>query len=172
MTVNNIPKTPTYKLFLRLKTVFGVFCVLFLLNVFVVPVFANTSASTTASVKPICGNIVKEEGEYCDNGDLNGQTCQSHGFSGGSLSCNSDCTFNTSGCNSGGGGDWIFNPWLSPLSPEIQRTDANKDNRINLLDFNILMANWGTVGSNISDFNGDNIVDLFDFNLLMIYWTV
>lgn len=161
--------------FLILKTVFGVFCVLVLLNIFVVPVFANTSASTTASVKPICGNIVKEGGEECDNSDLGGQTCQSRGFSGGSLSCNNDCTFNTSGCTSGGGGGGgIFNPLgnLSPLSPEAQRADANKDNRIDLLDFNILMANWGAVGPNIADFNGDGIVDLFDFNLLMIYWTI
>ena len=63
-------------------------------------------------------------------------------------------------------------PWLSPLSPEAQRADANKDNRIDFLDFNILMANWEAVGPNMADFNGDNIVDIFDFNLLMIYWTI
>lgn len=121
----------------------------------------------------ICGNIVKEGGEDCDNSDLNGQTCQSRGFSGGSLSCNSNCAFNTSQCTSGGGGGGgAYNPWLSPLSPEFQRTDANKDNIINFLDFNILMANWGAVGPNMADFNGDDIVDLFDFNLLMVYWTI
>jgi len=119
--MSNAFKIPKNKLlFLRQKTVFGVFCFLVLLNVFTASAFANTSASATASVIPT---------------------------------------------PSGGGG--LFSP---PLT-EAKRTDANKDNRVDFLDFNILMANWGAVGSNIADFNGDGVIDLFDFNLLMIYWT-
>jgi len=49
-------------------------------------------------IGPFCGNEVKEEGEQCDGSDLGGETCQSKGYDGGSLSCNADCTFNTSGC--------------------------------------------------------------------------
>ena len=47
---------------------------------------------------PVCGNAIRESGEACDGNDLGGQTCQSQGFAGGSLSCNGDCTLNTSGC--------------------------------------------------------------------------
>jgi hypothetical protein len=174
MTVSNNQKTQTYKLFLKLKIVFGIFCVLALLNIFALPVFANTSVDATASVKPVCGNNVKEEGEDCDNSDLNGQTCRSRGFSGGSLTCDAVCTLNVSQCVSGGGGGGAYNLSGNPslLSPEDRKTDANNDNKVNFLDFNILMANWGATGSNTSDFNGDGIVDIFDFNLLMIYWTI
>jgi len=51
-----------------------------------------------------CGNSIKEEGEQCDGADLDGQTCVSRGFTGGTLSCNANCTFNTNSCTSGDGG--------------------------------------------------------------------
>jgi Protein of unknown function (DUF1566) len=47
---------------------------------------------------PFCGNGVVDSSEQCDGSNLNGQTCQSQGFAGGTLSCTSSCTFNTSGC--------------------------------------------------------------------------
>jgi|GEM_PF-6394249 len=178
MTINSIVKAPTYKLILLTKAFFGFFCSLILLNIFVAPVFANTSVISTASVIPVCGNTVKEEGEACDNSDLGGQTCQSRGFLGGNLSCNTDCTFNTSQCARESGGGVGGERRLNPLSDqslsgaEIQKTDANNDGRVDLLDFNILMVNWGAVGPNVADFNKDGIVDIFDFNLLMIYWTL
>jgi len=48
----------------------------------------------------ICGNGVIDltNGEQCDSGDLGGQTCVSRGYTGGTLTCNGDCTFNESGC--------------------------------------------------------------------------
>jgi hypothetical protein len=52
----------------------------------------------------VCGNNIKEGGEQCDGTDLGGATCQSLGFSGGTLSCSASCNFNTSACISGGGG--------------------------------------------------------------------
>jgi hypothetical protein len=63
-------------------------------------------------------------------------------------------------------------PAPGQLGAEAQKVDSNKDNKIDVLDFNTLMVNWGstTVG-NIADFNSDNKVDIFDFNLLMINWT-
>lgn len=73
----------------------------------------------------------------------------------------------------GGGGVYIppRAPPPSPLSPEAQKIDTNKDDKIDLLDFNLLMVNWGaTIAGNIADFNDDSIVDIFDFNLLMIHW--
>jgi len=59
------------------------------------------------------------------------------------------------------------------LSAAAQKVDANKDNKIDVLDFNTLMVNWGkTTANNVADFNGDGKVDIFDFNLLMINWTL
>jgi hypothetical protein len=56
---------------------------------------ATTGGSASAQV---CGNSIREGSEPCDGTDLGGQTCSTQGFSGGSLTCNGDCTFNTSGC--------------------------------------------------------------------------
>lgn len=39
-----------------------------------------------------------EPGEQCDLADLDGYTCQTLGFDGGSLSCSGSCTFDTGGC--------------------------------------------------------------------------
>lgn len=47
---------------------------------------------------PVCGNNIRESGEACDGNDLGGQTCQSQGFSGGTLTCNGDCSLSTAGC--------------------------------------------------------------------------
>ncbi len=63
------------------------------------------NATIWATIKiSVCGNNVKEEGEQCDRTDLGGATCQSLGYSGGTLRCTSGCLFDTSGCYSGGGG--------------------------------------------------------------------
>lgn len=46
-----------------------------------------------------CNNNIIEGSEVCDSNQLNGQSCTTRGFSGGTLSCNSSCTgYVTSGC--------------------------------------------------------------------------
>ena len=78
----------------------------------------------------------------------------------------------------GGGGESTGNVTTPPaptslLSPAAQKVGANKDNKIDALDFNVLMVNWASAGANnAADFNGDGKVDVFDFNLLMINWTL
>jgi len=77
----------------------------------------------------------------------------------------------------GGGGSYTYVPATTPstsqLSEEAKKVDANKDGKIDVLDFNTLMVNWGnTSDGNVADFNGDGKVDVFDFNLLMINWTL
>jgi hypothetical protein len=68
--------------------------------------FAAQSATVQATIKvTVCGNNIKETGEQCDGVDLGGQSCQSLGYTGGTLSCKPSCEFNTSACTSGGGGD-------------------------------------------------------------------
>ena len=73
----------------------------------------------------------------------------------------------------GGGGVTTLSTPTSPLSAAAHKVDANKDNKIDVLDFNALMVNWGkTTANNVADFNGDGKVNVFDFNLLMINWTL
>jgi hypothetical protein len=55
----------------------------------------DTSACTQGAV---CGNGIREGTELCDGADLAGVTCVTLNFAGGSLSCATDCTHNTSGC--------------------------------------------------------------------------
>jgi len=77
-----------------------------------------------------------------------------------------------------GGGSWYTSSSVtqSPsvsLSQEAQAVDSNDDNKIDVLDFNLLMVNWGGDEiNNVADFNNDNKVDVLDFNLVMVHWTV
>ncbi|MFH2005476.1 MAG: hypothetical protein ABI333_02705 [bacterium] len=50
--------------------------------------------------QPYCGDgVVNTAVEQCDGADLQGQTCVSQGFAGGTLACTSGCAFNTGGCS-------------------------------------------------------------------------
>jgi len=52
------------------------------------------------------------------------------------------------------------------------KSDINGDGKVDLLDFNGLMVNWGNAKfKNQADFNADNKVDLGDFNIMMIDWS-
>ncbi|MCX6811755.1 MAG: dockerin type I domain-containing protein, partial [Candidatus Berkelbacteria bacterium] len=72
----------------------------------------------------------------------------------------------------GGGGGGMIIAQTPTLSAAAQKVDANKDGKVDVLDFNSLMVNWGstTVG-NVADFNSDGKVDIIDFNMLMVNWT-
>ena len=77
------------------------------------------------------------------------------------------------GGGGGGGGDTPAQTTpLSTLTPTAQKVDANKDNKVDVLDFVTLMANWGkTDSNNTADFNSDGKVDILDFVSLMANWT-
>lgn len=47
---------------------------------------------------PVCGNKIIDAGEDCEGSNLNGQTCQTQGYDGGTLSCDGDCFFNVNQC--------------------------------------------------------------------------
>ncbi|GIW66877.1 MAG: hypothetical protein KatS3mg095_0775 [Candidatus Parcubacteria bacterium] len=90
-----------------------VFLVLFLLF-YAINYLKSASVTIKAFVPGVCGNNIKEPGEECDGSDLGGQNCVSLGYSGGTLTCNSNCTFNTSQCTiqppaggGGGGGGYV-----------------------------------------------------------------
>jgi len=46
----------------------------------------------------VCGNGAIEEGEECDATNLNGETCVTRGFAGGTLRCAADCRLDVSQC--------------------------------------------------------------------------
>jgi cysteine-rich repeat protein len=47
---------------------------------------------------PVCGDGLAECEERCDDTDLRGKDCNTLGYDGGTLSCDTDCTFDVSGC--------------------------------------------------------------------------
>ncbi len=56
-------------------------------------------ASSSSCVS--CGDgTVNQSSEQCDGSDLDGETCSTLGYSGGTLRCTSSCAFNTSSCTS------------------------------------------------------------------------
>jgi hypothetical protein len=60
------------------------------------PTDPNPNPNPTAT----CGDGVINGNEQCDGSSLNNQSCSTQGFTGGTLSCKSDCTFNTTQCTS------------------------------------------------------------------------
>lgn len=75
--------------------------------------------------------------------------------------------------SSGGGGGGGGAP--GPVVPTDQITqttngDTNEDGKVDIMDFNRLMIDWGKSGS-LADFNQDGKVDIFDFNSLMVNWS-
>lgn len=50
------------------------------------------------------------------------------------------------------------------------RADLNKDGKVNIVDFSILLFNWGTADT-IADINLDGGVGLTDFSIMLYYWT-
>lgn len=68
----------------------------------------------------------------------------------------------SSGGGGGGGGGGIIQS--SKLG------DVNRDGRIDILDYVLLMANWGMQVSNSSDLNRDGKVDILDYVVLMANW--
>jgi len=52
--------------------------------------------------------------------------------------------------------------------------DLNVDGRVNIVDFSILLFNWGTSGGTAfppPDINRDGTVNLTDFSIMIFYWT-
>lgn len=55
-------------------------------------------------------------------------------------------------------------------SDTCSRADINKDKKVNLVDFSILLYNWGKANSP-ADINLDTKTNLVDFSLMMYCWT-
>ena len=77
----------------------------------------------------------------------------------------------------GGGGGGGIPPTSTPSPTPIvagattKTADINKDGKVDILDFNVLLVNWGTPSNNDADLNGDGKVDIIDFNALIVAWS-
>lgn len=62
---------------------------------------------------------------------------------------------------------------LPPGAPlGICIADLNNDNKVDIIDFSILLFNWDVPTNPASDFNTDGIVDIVDFSIMLFYWGV
>jgi hypothetical protein len=57
-----------------------------------------STCNTQLTTAQLCGNDKIDPGEQCDQSNLNGKTCVTQGFVGGTLKCGAGCSFDTSGC--------------------------------------------------------------------------
>ncbi len=78
----------------------------FCLVIFSGPLFAQAITVEISATVPGCGDGAIGIGEQCDGPNIAGASCTSLGFTAGSLSCSSACTFDTASCTAGslGGG--------------------------------------------------------------------
>lgn len=52
------------------------------------------------------------------------------------------------------------------------RGDINKDGKVNIVDYVILITNWNSISvGNIADLNNDGKVDILDLVVVMVNWT-
>ncbi len=58
---------------------------------------------TVCCREAVCGNGIKETGEWCDGSD-NSYTCVNRGYEGGDIACTGSCTLDESGCHNCGDG--------------------------------------------------------------------
>ena len=49
--------------------------------------------------------------------------------------------------------------------------DFNCDGRVNLIDFSILLYNWGTPTDTKTDLSEDGKVNITDFSIMLFWWT-
>jgi hypothetical protein len=64
----------------------------------VVLINSTTLSAFSVAQNKYCGDGIVDSGESCDGSNLTGNSCTSLGYSGGTLACSSDCTFDTGGC--------------------------------------------------------------------------
>lgn len=74
-----------------------VLLLLFLNYSAIVHAAANQNINATVKIG-VCGNGIAEDNEDCEDLDLKSKTCVSIGYGGGTLSCDTSCTFNTLLC--------------------------------------------------------------------------
>lgn len=102
----------------RAKASFTGICLftLFLLSAVSKTIYAQDGVIDATIRISVCGDGVAEYPEECDNADLGSSSCEAFGYDRGSISCNSDCTANTTLCS--------FDPTSTP-TPTFSNSEEN-----------------------------------------------
>lgn len=124
-------------------------------------------ATTTAHVSTIGNNqthTYASTGNYTISLALTDQYGLSSINNGNVTALSTPAVSSGGGGGGGGGGYYMYSPQVNG--------DTNNDGKVDLLDFNMFLTQWGNKGSNlVADFDKNNSVNIFDFNWLMVYWT-
>ncbi len=133
------------------------------------PVFATQETIEVSGTVLGCGDEIIQSGEECDGANVAEQSCSSRGFSSGSLSCNANCTFNTSQCTSaptpsggGGGGGYsslITGVTFSGRAYPLSKVSVLKDGQLAITTIAGPDANFNISLSGLS--SGDYIFAVF-----------
>ena len=71
----------------------------YIAEAYAIATFEIVAPAPVVTPPSLCGNGTVDIGsEQCDGANLGGRTCVTQGYQAGTLSCNTNCTFNTSGC--------------------------------------------------------------------------
>lgn len=79
----------------------------------------------------------------------------------------------SSGGSTGGSGGGGYTPPTTP--PTTAQADFDDSGSVDILDFNVLITNWGTTTGAVKatgDTDGNGTVDIFDFNILIANWSL
>lgn len=57
-----------------------------------------------------------------------------------------------------------------PTPDTSMAADINKDGKVNLVDFSIMLTSWGGVNPDV-DINADGVINLSDFSIMLFNWT-
>lgn len=148
-------------------------------------VFAANNATINATIKiSVCGNDIKEGGEQCDGADFGGTSCITLGYTTGALACAPACEIDSSDCSGapspptpppatgGGGGVSYFFSLFTPPKPPAKSPNLNKDGKIDILDFSILLYHFSKSvdPSSSIDLNSDGRVDIVDVSIMLYHW--
>lgn len=68
------------------------------------------------------------------------------------------------------GSNWFGDPSVRTtvqVLPPRNPADINTDGKLDIFDYNIMVAQFGRTGTNNADINNDNKVDIYDYNILV-----
>jgi hypothetical protein len=57
-----------------------------------------------------------------------------------------------------------------PNPSATRSADLNRDGKVNLVDFSILLSKWQT-DDEVADINADGNVNIADFSIMLFQWT-
>ncbi len=107
-----------------------------------------------------------------DFSEIGNQTVTVNVGNGGDTELVANCSVNVTEKRTSSGGGSTGGGSVGNTCKLIGNVDGDDACDADILDFNLLMLNWGsTVSGNDADLNNDGRVDILDLNILMLNWT-